>query len=334
VNRTFESWELQARVALADQGIGHRVVDPLIEHAKADCEESGQTPWEAIGSPEEFAATVATEHPRAQESFGKALGGTVFAVAGLTIPAAIFAAIRAGSFSFPVTAAGLTGSVMLFAALVMAFGVGPQLRERGFLRLANACWGATFLLVLATATAFVQLPRTAFTTVPVIAVIGGALLLMWLLARGQGEDEPEEPLDSATEGRVEDAAAWFTRLNGLLIGRHDLPPARAEELVAEARAHLADSAEKAPAAEFGPVATYAAELAEHEPLRQPPWWRNPTLMMVFWSIDVPVTVWLTWLRFDEDGVLALVIGIPATIACALWAVENWRLHRTARARAT
>src|SRR5690349_18651017 len=153
MNRTFERWELQTRVALADGGLGHRVVDPLIEEVKADCEESGQAAWEAAGSPEEFAATVSVENPGVRESFAEAISGTVFAVAGLTIPAAIFAAIRVGSFSVPVTPAGLTGSVILLGTLVLAFGVGPGFRERGYLRLANACWAVTFVLVLATAIA-------------------------------------------------------------------------------------------------------------------------------------------------------------------------------------
>jgi hypothetical protein len=328
MNRTFERWELQARVALADEGIGHRVVDPLIEKAKADCEESGQNPWEAVGTPEEFAAAVVAEHRSAPESFREAISGTVFAVAALTILFAIFAAIRARSFSFPVTPAGLTGSVMLFGTLVVAYGVGPALRERGFPRMANACWGVVVLLVLTTATAFVELPRTAFTTVPVVAVIAGALLLMWLLVRGQRDDDP-----LATEDGAEDADAWFGRLNGLLIGRHDLPPTRAEELVTEARSYLADTAERSPVAEFGPVSTYAAELAEHEPVRQPPWWRNPTYLTVFWAVNLLVVLWITWTWFNQDdAVLALVIGLPAAIGCVIWAVQNWRLHQATNVR--
>ena len=54
--------------------------------------------------------------------------------------------------------------------------------------------------------------------------------------------------------------------------------------------------------------------------------------MVFWSIDVPITLWFTWLWFDQDGALALIIGIPAAIACTLWAAQNWRRHRAAAAR--
>ena len=101
-----------------------------------------------------------------------------------------------------------------------------------------------------------------------------------------------------------------------------------EELVAEARSHSAATAEESPAAEFGLVAGYAAELAEHEPLRQPPWWRNPSFLMVVMAGAVSVAIWRTYTWFSAgDTVFALVIGIPATVGGAVWTVQYWRQHQ-------
>jgi hypothetical protein len=60
---TFDQWELSARLALGDRGIDYHTATPPIEDARAHCEATGQSPHEAFGTPEEFAAATADELP-------------------------------------------------------------------------------------------------------------------------------------------------------------------------------------------------------------------------------------------------------------------------------
>ena len=55
-----QRWEWAARTALADQGIGHEAASGILARVQADCLESGSWPWEAFGSPQRWAAAVAS----------------------------------------------------------------------------------------------------------------------------------------------------------------------------------------------------------------------------------------------------------------------------------
>ncbi|GGN85030.1 hypothetical protein GCM10010112_64950 [Actinoplanes lobatus] len=59
----FDEWELPARFALADRGIGYHASTPLIAHVRAHCRRTGQSPLEAFGDPRRFAAAVAPGRP-------------------------------------------------------------------------------------------------------------------------------------------------------------------------------------------------------------------------------------------------------------------------------
>ncbi|XVV17409.1 hypothetical protein ACQP2X_24420 [Actinoplanes sp. CA-131856] len=155
----------------------------------------------------------------------------------LAIPAILYAAWAAGSLMIPLTLDDLTGTALLVATLLAAFA------------LPRVVWAyaVTGALVVVTALAFTQLPGTSLGSVPAPALLAAAVLLAWLLNRTPRRQSPEQ--------------AWLSRLDGLLVGRYDVPRRRAAELVAEARAA---GAPNGPA----PVARYARELAEAEPPRR------------------------------------------------------------------
>lgn len=59
----FTKWELAARHAMSERGIGYHTATPLIAEAKAHYQQSGQSPEEVLGSPREFAAAAAASRP-------------------------------------------------------------------------------------------------------------------------------------------------------------------------------------------------------------------------------------------------------------------------------
>jgi hypothetical protein len=77
----------------------------------------------------------------------------------------------------------------------------------------------------------------------------------------------------------EDPDRWFRRLHGLLVSRHDMSTRRAATLVDEARAHLADTGTTAED-EFGPVGTYAADIAAPTKTAPRPWYRNDLTLAI------------------------------------------------------
>ena len=256
---TFDRWELAARTALSERGVGYHDATPLIRDARAHVEGEGRDPWEVLGPPEQFAADVAVDRPSVR-TLGDHLSDAAFVLAVLAIPAVLAGAWAAGSMSLPVTVAGLVGTAGVAAAVLTGYGAGGALRSAGRPRAAIMAYACGVLLVVAAAAAFTGLPRTRLTTVPVLAVVAVALLACWLLTR------PGRARAATDETGPADTEAWFARLDGLLVGRFDVPRRRSAELVAQARAHVAASG-TAPREEFGPAARYARELAAAEPAR-------------------------------------------------------------------
>ena len=256
---TFDRWELAARTALSERGVGYHEATPLIRDARAHVEAGGGDPWKVLGPPERFAVDVAADRP-AGRTPGDHLSDAAFVVAVLAIPAVLAGAWAAGSLSLPVTVAGLTGTAGVVAAVLIGYAVGGALRSAGRPRVALLAYASGALLVVAAAAAFTGLPRTRLATVPALGVVAVALLACWLLTR------PGRARETTVENGPTDAEAWFARLDGLLVGRFDVPRRRSAELVAQARAHVAASG-NAPREEFGPAARYARELAAAEPTR-------------------------------------------------------------------
>ena len=272
---TLDKWELSARAALADRGIGYHEATPVIEQARAHCAAGGGDPWEVLGAPEQFAADVAADRPGLQARLdaggrtpGDHFSDALFAIAVLTVPTALLGALAAGGWTVPVTVAGLAGIVAVAATMLAAYAVPGALRAAGRPRLAPWGFALAAVLVIVAGVAFTALPRTRIGTVPVLAVLAASLITCWLVTR------PKRRTAAGDEAEPDEARAWFARLHDLLVGRFDVPPRRAGELVAQARSHAAQAG-TAPRDEFGPVARYARDLAEAEPERRGPWWRGP-----------------------------------------------------------
>jgi hypothetical protein len=326
----FDGWELAARQALLERGVGHQEANPLIEEARAHHADSGRDPWEALGSPADFAAGVAAEQP-AEQASRDTQGKTprdhfregLFTAAFLGAQVAVFGGIVAGSWSLPVTVAGLTGSLIAAVAAVVTRLPGV-LRSAGRPRLAP--WGfALFgVLVVAAGTAFTSLPKTRIGELPVLALLAASVAAMWLLTRERGPGR-------RADGELT-ADAWFGRLRALLVGRFDVPPARAAELVEQARSHLAVAGGQ-PGEEFGSPADYARELAGVEPVRQGPWWRGDTAALV---LSVAVVLWVAVIVVDAAiGGQWWTVGFGAVVLAAA-GPHAWRhvRKRAMGARAT
>jgi hypothetical protein len=317
MTETFEQWELSARMALGDQGVGYHAATPLIEDARAHCAATGQDPREAFGSPEEFAAAAAEEQPaevRAEVdrhglTVADHLTGQLLHLAVLLLVISVLTAVLERTLSIPVTPAGLTGLALLTLALVAGGGLPGALRAAGRPHQVRYAFLGTGVLGLSAATAFTTLPREHLGRVPVLVLVALSVAAIALLTRpASGPPAHPEPADRE---------AWLERLRGVLVGRHDLPPGRADDLVREARAHL-DATGAAPREEFGPLADYARRLAEPERDRRDPWWRTPpaTMLYLVLGIAVGVDVLVGWWA-DGHRWAAWLVAAPI-IAAQLW----------------
>lgn len=323
----FEAWELSARLALGDQGLGYHAAGPIIAEVRAHCEHTGESPYEAYGDPAEFAVTTAAEQPpelleKVDRDGFTALGhltGQLFLLALVALVLPLFYAVKDRTWSFPVTTAALAGTVLLVAAM-FAVGAGPRaLRAAGRPRLAKVSYLAAVLFGAGAAAAFTGLPHEHLVTLPVPAIVVAALLALYALTRGPKKPAGLPPHVSPTPRTAGPTAAeaWLTRLNGLLIGRYDLSPERAGDLVREARAHLADSG-RTPGEEFGPVEDYALEVSRHEPIRQEPFYRTRPARVAARAAGVLICggAFLRWLG-DGPWWAAWLLAFPATVA-AIW----------------
>jgi hypothetical protein len=283
MTETFDLWELQTRTALAGRGIGFGQADPLIDEARAHHAEGAGSPTEVLGSPADFAAAVAADLPPARTdrsglTAGEYVHGSFIALGLFLTMGTLYAAVVSDDGWLSLTVAGLTGILLTSAGWVMAIGLPQALRAAGRPRAVTVTLVAGALLLVAGATAFTQLPRTVLVELPAWPTPVAALLLTALVfklpTRDQGAAAPES-----------DAERWYARLGDLLVGRHDLARARADELVGQAREHAA-AAGAVPQAEFGSPAEYAATLARDEPGTAPPWWRRP-------AAELARLAWLT-----------------------------------------
>ena len=329
-NLTFESWELQARLAMAKQEINWDVADPLIEDAKLHWQASGQDPWTACGTPAEFAAAAAAEQPPDRKAALDQAGFTArtyltdmfFVLTVVVIPWSLIAAVFEGRWSFGLTPARLVGGALFTATFIVLLGLPRFIRSSG--RPRQAAWALVPILILmvATAAALTVLPDTHWLTVPVLGLdLAAAVAALLQLGPAKPTRPPAAP-DPTSMTNDE----WFRRLDGLLVGRHDLPPARAAALVAQTREHPSSSTSAIE--EFGPVEIYAAEIAEREPVREfPAWIRLDKLTFVLFCL-VLYREHLTD-QFDDQPtwvVLALVSAVPALMLAGV----VWETMRHAR----
>lgn len=277
MSKDFETWDARTRIALAMRDVNHLTADPLIEAARAHWESSGLPPEEALGTPAEFAEAAAAEQPAAArarqdregQTPGDYLSGSIFALALIAVPHSLLLALAYGTMGVDLTPARLVAAGLFLIAFACMYAVPHALRASGRPHLAPWVYVPAFAAMALTAIAAVVLPHTRLITVNVLVLDAVAVFVAWLTIR------PAKPSDPSPESRLRsapaDPEAWFEQLDGLLVGRHDLPPARAAELVGQARSHLAGAS---PAEEFGPIEVYAAELAEPETTHHVPFWHR------------------------------------------------------------
>ncbi|BEL05512.1 hypothetical protein Q0Z83_037030 [Actinoplanes sichuanensis] len=271
---SFERWELMTRTALGDRGIGYREATPLIQQARSDYEQSGADPWQALGSPDDFAADVAAAQPAVQarlDTQGKTprdhLSDGLFVLAFVGVPASLLAMWVNGGLTIPLTVAGVVGTVLVGLSLFVCIAAPSALRASGHPRLAPWGFVGAGLLVIAAGVAFTRLPTDRIGETSALGTLVVSLGLGWLLTR------PGRPAEPSTGSDPADPEAWFARLQALLVGRFDLPADRAAVLVEEARAHVTEAG-SSPGAEFPSLEQFAQDLAAGEPRRQVPWWRT------------------------------------------------------------
>ncbi|NLU75992.1 hypothetical protein HCC61_25635 [Streptomyces sp. HNM0575] len=312
----FEAWVMTTRIALAKEGVNHHVADPLLEDVKARCAESGRSPEEIFGSPREFAAVTAAEQPaetmEKRDTHGLTatdhITGAPFVLVLQVLVVGVLWSLLTWTFSFDFTPASLTGSVLTGLCLMILYGAPDGLRSAGHPRLVPWAFGLAGLLVLLAATAFTTLPRTHLVTVPLWAIVLTCLALLAFQLRGS-----KPPRPSGSENDPADTEAWLRRLTRVLVGRYDLPPARARELAEEARGHL-DVSASTPTQEFGPLDEYAKNLAEPEAVRCPPWWHTTAggIATAATSATVFLSAYVYWLNegyFWAAYLLALPYGL-------------------------
>ena len=155
----FEAWELKARIALGDHGLGYHATSPIIADVRGHCEYTGESPYEAFGDPTDFAATTAAEQPpelleKVDREGLTAMGhlsGQLFVLSLTAVALPLFFAVKERSWSFPATTSALTGTALLILALYAVSGVPHALRASGRPHLAKFSYLATGALAVGAA---------------------------------------------------------------------------------------------------------------------------------------------------------------------------------------
>ncbi|MFI1395885.1 hypothetical protein [Streptomyces sp. NPDC020681] len=271
-------WHARVRLALAAQSVDSTLTDTVLDEVAQHCADSGESPQDAFGTPEAYAATVVSERFPPEERLRHQRGQTPAATVRAALAPIGVAALVAGAclwvangFTLALTPAGSIGSAFIAIALT---GGHLALTASRFRRRA-AGWVLLAAATVLGATAFTALSDKPFghLPAPVLCVLG--LALLWWATRNKPTADPEgvtmQPRTDTqkTVGRER----WLRQLTQLLEERHAVPRARAAELTQEAADHLA-ATERAPEDEFGPVELYALRLSEEESPRTRWWLRN------------------------------------------------------------
>lgn len=326
MSNDFDAWEIRTRLALARRNIDHRTADPLIDDARAHWLAAGVTPEQALGAPADFATEAAAQQRPGHAAGVDRSGSTprshltdgLFVTAVMAVPYSLLGAAVAGSWTFDLTPARLVAAVLFVLATVMLFGVPESLRAAGRPQVAPWSLFAALAAMVLTVAALEGLPRSPSTTLPVaLLTLAGCVAAVALVWR------PSPPRTEPPDATGTDPEQWSQQLAGLLVGRHDVAPARAAQLVAEAQAHAGTTDL---GAEFGPAETYAGELAASVHERQQPRWlglRKPLFLLFC----------LVLTRSQVPDVLADGGGWRAAALLVLVASGLWLLARTLHRRA-
>lgn len=194
---TFDQWELSARFALADRGIGYYASEPIIAGARAHCRDTGRSPVEAFGEPREFADDTVRGRMDRPSAY---LTGQLFLLSLAGIAVAVLFAMADRTLEIPVSVAGLAGAGSLIAASFAAWGVPQALRAAGRPALATASRLAAAVFAAGAVTGFLALPHERLTGIPVPAVIAVAVVALFLSTRRR-KGAPEWKVSSGARRR-------------------------------------------------------------------------------------------------------------------------------------
>ncbi|MFJ7899448.1 hypothetical protein ACIQ6V_02845 [Streptomyces sp. NPDC096198] len=283
---TTTRWKARLRLALAEKSVDAETADAVLDEVELHCAQSGETPEDAFGAPEEYAAEVARERiPLEERSSRRWDGPTRSDLAFAALAQVGLAAVLSGVYLWvcdgtmlTVTPAGLAGTALTAIALLCACCAAgcARSRMRGALGWGVAALGA----VLLAATAFTTLPGTSIGRLPAPSLCVLGVLLLWTAAGHEPDPNREQREVKAPTG----PADWLTELPRLLEERHGLSRARASELTREAAHHLTATGHSAEE-EFGPVEVYALRLAEEQTPPRAPWWtRDDIQAAVFTAV--------------------------------------------------
>ncbi|MCX4637659.1 hypothetical protein QT196_02385 [Streptomyces sp. P9-2B-2] len=269
-------WKARARLALAGQSVDSATADMVLDEVDLHCAQSGETPEDAFGAPEKYAAAVARDRIPPEERTGRNWDGltradqvsAALAQTGVAVLAAGVCMWVGDGTMLTVTPAGVAGSALLGVAIPSACLTATlaSSRARGAVR-----WGVgAVAALLLSAGAFTYLPTASYGRLPVPALCALGVLLLWSAARYKpGPDHKE--LTSESQLLPEN---WLVELPRLLEERHGLSRARAAELTREAAHHLTATG-CSPQEEFGPVELYALQVAEGQSVPRTRWWMRP-----------------------------------------------------------
>ncbi|MCH6161629.1 hypothetical protein [Streptomyces marispadix] len=346
-----ESWGERVTWCLLYRGVELETAESAVAEALAHCAESGESPEQAFGTPEQYADSLAAARTpaarRAQRDYPHDLSvddywglplvapGLVAAVGGVLVW------IRNGLW-VDVDAARLTGMALLAVVFSIA-AVGYTLRTAGRPRAATATLAGAAAMGIPVALSTQYLPRTELVRVPSATVVLCGFLLLWLGWRTERPAEPgrlgsvyERLLTggrahgrsrrggdadgSSTDGGGTDTADWLRRLEGLLRGRHRVSRRVARRIVAETEAHL-ESTGALPEEEFGDAEEYALTLVEEgrapRPTKEALRWQGEAGFFVLCVICVVDADWSDpgWFEWAA-AVLGVVTGV--------WLIRHYR----------
>ncbi|HEV7629075.1 MAG TPA: hypothetical protein VGO89_21505 [Streptomyces sp.] len=272
--------------------------------------------------------------------------GNYLAIAGIVLW------IKEGLWT-DVTVRALTAVTLLGVVLAIAAGAQTLWTTAGRPRTAVVALAAALGTAALVPLSMQHLPRTELARIPPVALIAVGLVLIFLAERvprpGAGAqkgivgvlrgpkggsaaaavsksdraDRDEGSGRRDRSGRRDPEAEtrrWLRRLDGLLQGRHLVARSDRRRLVAEARAHLAETGAR-PQEEFGDVERYALTLVEEGAARRPTrravrW----TLAAAYFAFSVVILLdtdwenpgWFDWLR------------VAVTAGVGWWLVKHYR----------
>ncbi|MFJ8541949.1 hypothetical protein ACIRFH_08025 [Streptomyces sp. NPDC093586] len=325
-------WNARVRLALAARSVDLATADMVLDEVAQHCAESGETPEEAFGPSEAYAAAVARERVPDEERAGRHWSGLTPAdkvFSALAPIAVVFALTGVCLWAWqgtmlPLTPAGLTGTALTAVALSSASLTATLALSRA--RGAAACAATTLVSVLLAGAAFATLPTTAVVRIPAPFLCALGALLFWAVARSEPTTDADTDTDTDREDLEEGATMesrtesenWLTDLPRLLEERHGLPRDRAAELTREAAQHLASTG-RAAHEEFGPVELYALRIADQETAPGPRWWMRED---VLWAAAAVLTAFLLVANVVDDGEVWLTVLAAAVLVGELTMVAT------------